>query len=132
MKNRITYLFLLAALWLLIGAGQARAQQASPADSASGYFQEYFSRLMEEWRLNQVQELAKQWGISAMGTKGIRMNRSFWEERLSLVMWLPRSSRGQSLVLEYQLKKHFLVRGEIDRHSRSDNAWLDFIFRTEY
>lgn len=132
MKNKITYIFLLTVLLLLIGLGQVQAQQASPADSASGYFQEYFSRLMEEWRINQIQELAKQWGITAMGPKGIKMNRSFWEERLSMVMWLPSSSRGQSLVLEYQLKKHFLVRGEVDRHSRNDNAWIDFIFRTEY
>ncbi len=117
---------------LLIGAGPARAQQASTADSASGYFQEYFSRLMEEWRLNQIQEMAKQWGVTAMGTRGIKMNRSFWEERLNMVMWLPRSNRGQSLILEYQLKKHFLVRGELNRHSISDNAWLDLIFRTEY
>lgn len=101
-------------------------------DSASGYFQEYFSQLIEEWRLNQIQELAKQWGITVVGPRGIKMNRSFWEERLSLVMWLPRSNRGQTLTLEYQLNKRFLLRGEANRHSSSDNAWLDLIFRTEY
>jgi len=122
-----------AGLFIVLMAVHANAQGTADSDStATGYFEEYFSRLMEEWRLNQIQEMAKQWGITMVGPGGIKMNRSFWEERLSLVMWLPRSNRGQSLVLEYQLKKHFLVRGEANRHSQSDNAWIDFIFRTEY
>jgi hypothetical protein len=130
--NKAAHIILLTGFILVIISCRAKAQQSAMPDSTSGYFQEYFSQLIEEWRLNQIQELAKQWGISVMGPRGIKMNRSFWENRLSVVMWIPRSNRGQSLVLEYQLKKHFLVRGEVNRHSRSDNAWIDFIFRTEY
>jgi hypothetical protein len=95
-------------------------------------YQEYFSRLIEEWQLDQIREIARQWGFASIGVGGVRMNRSFWEERLSLVMWLPRSNRGQSLVLEYHLQPHLLVRVELNRHSRDNSAWLDFIFRAEY
>ena len=116
----------------LIGLGRAEAQESSKADTSSGYFQEYFSRLMEEWRINQIQEMAKQWGVTVIGPKGIKMNRSFWEKRLSMVMWLPRSNRGQSLILEYQIKGPLMIRGEVTRHFSQDTGWLDFIFRTEY
>lgn len=132
MKNKITYILLLTVLLMLIGLRQARAQEASQADTSSGYFQEYFAQLMEEWRLNQLQEMAKQWGVTMIGPGGIRMNRCFWEKRLSLVMWLPRSNRGQSLVLEYQINGPLMIRGEVNRHFSQDVGWLDFIFRTEY
>ena len=101
-------------------------------DPQPGIYQEYFSRLIEEWQLDQIREIARQWGFASIGTDGVRMNRSFWEERLSLMVWLPRSNRGQSLELEYHLRPRLLVRGELDRHSRENSAWLDFIFRAEY
>lgn len=132
MKNRIVHIAILAGFLFLIGIGRAGAQEASRADTSSGYFQEYFSQLMEEWRLDQLQEMAKQWGVTMIGARGLKMNRSFWEKRLSLVMWLPRSSRGQSLILEYQIKGPLLIRGEVTRHFSQDMGWLDLIFRTEY
>jgi hypothetical protein len=101
-------------------------------DPQPGFYQEYFNQLVEDWRLDQIREMARQWGFSSIGAAGVSMNRSFWEERLNLIMWLPRSNRGQSLVLEYHLKPRLMIRGELDRHSREDSAWLDLIFRTEY
>lgn len=120
---------ILAAALALNSSLWARDDEPDPQPSM---YQEYFSRLIEEWRLDQIREMARQWGFASIGAGGVRMNRSFWEERLSLVMWLPRSNRGQSLVLEYHLRPRLLVRGELDRHSRDSNAWLDFIFRSEY
>jgi hypothetical protein len=123
---------LLAAAILAMAAGGAGAQD-SPADTADVFYQEYLNRLVEDLRLSQIQDLARNWGV-VVGGRQLRMNRSFWEQRLSLNLSLGLSpgSDFQTAVVEYQLLPRLMMRGEVGRRAAHSEAWVDFIFHTEY
>jgi hypothetical protein len=116
-------------IWLVDSAG---SQDLMP-DTADVFYQEYLNRLVEDLRLSQIQDLAKNWGI-VVGGRQFRMNRSFWEQRLSLNLSLGAFSGSdfQSAVIEYQLWPRLTVRGEVARRTARSEAWLDFIFHIEY
>ncbi len=118
----------------LVRAAPLQAQQQTAADTGAGYYQEYFNRLIEDWRLDQMRDFAQQWGLKVSGGRELGINRSFWEDRfnLSLALGLPKGRLGQSLVMEYQVLPRFLVRGEVSHQPARSEAWVDFIFRTEY
>ena len=118
----------------LVRAAPLQAQQQTTADTGAGYYQEYFNRLIEDWRLDQMRDFAQQWGLKVSGGRELGINRSFWEDRfnLSLALGLPKGRLGQSLVMEYQVLPRFLVRGEVSHQPARSEAWVDFIFRTEY
>lgn len=117
----------LAAAFLSAGA------QGTAADTSEVFYQEYLNRLVEDLRISQMEDLARSWGI-VVGSRGFRMNHSFWERRLSLNLSLGLSSGGdlRSAVIEYQLIPRLTVRGEVGRKASRSEAWLDFIFHTEY
>ena len=127
------FILLIAALVTLAGA-TAQAQQTDAADTSSGYYREYFNRLIEDWRIDQMRDFARQWGLKVSGGRELGINRSFWEDRfnLSLAVGLPKGRSGQSLVMEYQVLPRFLVRGEVSHQPARSEAWLDLIFRSEY
>ncbi|MDI6740171.1 MAG: hypothetical protein QME74_07385 [Candidatus Edwardsbacteria bacterium] len=131
---RAAVIILLAAAALLIPILQADAQPQPEADSTAAYFQGYFNRLIEDWRLEQVRDFAQRWGVRVSGGREFGINRSFWEDRfnLSLSVGLPRGRLGQNLALEYQVRPKLLIRGEASRQASRSEAWIDFIFRTEY
>ncbi|HTY08487.1 MAG TPA: hypothetical protein VMF29_04920, partial [Candidatus Edwardsbacteria bacterium] len=89
---------------------------------------------IEDWRLDQVRDFARQWGVHVSGGKELGVNRSFWEDRfnLSLSLGLPKGRLGQSLVMEYRVRPRLLVRGEVSHQPARSEAWVDLIFRTEY
>ena len=122
------------ALLLAVIAGTLQAQQQTTADTSAGYYQEYFNRLIEDWRLDQMRDFARQWGMKVLGGREFAINRSFWEDRfnLSLAVGLPKGRSGQDLVLEYHIRPRFLVRGEVSHLPARSEAWVDLIFRTEY
>lgn len=130
MRRRAVLIALAAAALLAPAAG---AQEEATADSANAYFQGYFNRLIEDWRLEQVRDFARQWGMRA-GGREFAVNRSFWEDRfnLSLSVGLPRGRPEPTLVLEYQVHPGVLIRGEAGRQANYNEAWIDCIFRTEY
>lgn len=119
---------------LAAAASPLAAQPAAEADTSDVFYQAYLNRLMEEFRLSQIQELARNWGIVVVGTRHFRMNRSFWEQRLSLnlSLGLPAGSVQQAAAVEYQLLPRLTVRGEVGLRAARSEAWLDFIFHTEY
>jgi hypothetical protein len=121
------------ALCLAMTAAAA-GQDAAETDTTTVFYQVYLNRLLEDLRLTQIQDLAKQWGVVVVGSRYFRMNRSFWEERLSLnlAMGLPASRGLQTLSLEYHLQPGLLMRGEVSRKAIRSEAWLDLIFHTEY
>ncbi len=125
-------------LWLLAAAIMALATEGGgaqdlAADTADVFYQEYLNRLVEDLRLSQIQDLARNWGV-VVGGRQLRMNRSFWEQRLSLNLSLGLSpgSDFQTAVVEYQLLPHLMMRGEVGRRADHSEAWIDFIFHTEY
>lgn len=132
MMCRLAFILLSAAL--LGSCLPAVAQTQSDPDSSSSYFQEYYNRLIEDWRVEQVRVFAQQWGVRVSGAREFGINRSFWEDRfnLSLSVGLPRGRQGQSLMLEYQLRPKLLIRGEAAHQAAKSEAWIDLIFRTEY
>lgn len=123
---------LLAAAILAMAAAGSGAQETL-ADTADVFYQEYLNRLVEDLRLSQIQDLARSWGV-VVGGRQLRMNRSFWEQRLSLNLSLGLSpgSDFQTAVVEYQLLPRLMVRGEVGRRAAHGEAWVDFIFHTEY
>ncbi|MCU0607104.1 MAG: hypothetical protein MUF78_06720 [Candidatus Edwardsbacteria bacterium] len=132
MRRGVAIILTAAALSALPSV-RALAQEPATADSANAYFQGYFNRLVEDWRMEQVRDFARQWGMRA-GGREFAINRSFWEDRfnLSLSVGLPRGRPEQNLVLEYQVAPGLLVRGEALRQADRNEAWIDCIFRTEY
>ncbi len=122
---------LLVAL-ALAAAAPLGAQDLLP-DTSDVFYQEYLNRLVEDFRLSQVQDLARNWGI-VVGGRQFRMNRSFWEQRLSLNLSMGLSPGGdhQEATIEYQLLPRLTVRAEVGRRAARSEAWLDFIFHTEY
>ena len=118
----------------LVLAAACHGQVPAQADTTAAFYREYLNRLLEDLRLAQIQDLAKQWGIVVVGSRYFRMNRSFWEDRLSLnlAMGLPANRGLQTLSLEYHLRPGLLVRGEVSRRAVRSEAWLDLIFHTEY
>ncbi len=129
---RRRFLLMLAATAL--GTAQLQAQQPAAADTGAGYFQEYFNRLVEDWRIDQMRDFARQWGLKVSGGREFAINRSFWEDRfnLSLSVGVPQGRLGQSLVMEYHIRPRLLVRGEFAHQPEFIETWVDFIFRTEY
>jgi hypothetical protein len=125
---------LLTAALLALLRQPAFAQAPAEPDTGSSYFQEYYDRLIEDWRVEQARAFAQQWGIRVSGGREFGINRSFWEDRfnLSLSVGLPRGRLGQNLVLEYQVRPKILLRGEAARQAAKSEAWIDVIFRTEY
>ena len=129
-----------AVIGLMAGASlallrlPALAQAQPEPDTASSYFQEYYDRLIDDWRVEQMRAFAQQWGMRVSGGREFGINRRFWEDRfnLSLSVGLPRGRLGQNLVLEYQVRPQLLIRGEAVRLADRSEAWIDFIFRTEY
>lgn len=123
---------LLAAAILAAAFTMAGAQE-SPADTADVFYQEYLNRLVEDLRLSQIQDLARNWGV-AVGGRQLRMNRDFWEQRLSLNLSLGLSPGGefQTAVVEYHLLPRLMMRGEVGRRADHSEAWIDLIFHTEY
>ncbi len=122
-------------LSLLLASALTASALAQPEPDTSGApFQEYYNRLIDDWRVQQVRDFAQQWGINVIGGRQFNVNRSFWEERfnLSLSVGLPRGRQGQSLVLEYQLAPRLVLRGEAAHQQAKSDGWIDVIFRTEY
>lgn len=117
---------------LLFLAPVALPQELPAADSAEVFYQEYLNRLMEDLRLGQLQELAGQWGL-AVDRRYFRLNRSFWEERLSLSLSMGlAASNLQQAVLEYRLGPNLTAKAEVGRLADHSEAWLDLIFHFEY
>jgi hypothetical protein len=131
---RVFAISLLATATLLLTGLPASAQPQPDTDSTSSYFQDYYNRLIEDWRVEQMRAFAQQWGMRVSGGREFGINRRFWEDRfnLSLSVGLPRGRLGQNLVLEYQVRPQLLIRGEAVRLADRSEAWIDFIFRTEY
>jgi hypothetical protein len=134
MIERIKIPVIIMGFFLILLPSYATAQSREQTDSLAAYYQEYFMQLIEEWRLEKVQEFAQQWNVNVVGGKEVGLNRAFWEERfnLSLSLGLPSARMSQQLILEYRVKPKLLLRGEISRQTSRNDAWLDFIFRTEY
>lgn len=115
-------------------ASPLAAQTEAQPDTSEVFYQEYLNRLMEDFRINQIQELARNWGIVVVGARNFRMNRSFWEQRLSLnlSLGLPAVGGQQAAAVEYHLSRRLALRGEVGLRAARSEAWLDFIFHTEY
>jgi hypothetical protein len=122
------------AIVLFLAAVMLPALAQDAPDTSGMLFQEYFNRLIDDWRVQQVREFAQQWGVNVSGGKQFSVNRSFWEDRfnLSLSVGLPRGRQAQNLILEYQLGPTLLIRGEAAHQAARSDAWIDLIFRTEY
>lgn len=123
---------ILLAIILVLLMTKEEGQDRLP-DTSDVFYQEYLNRLVEDLRLSQIQELARSWGV-VVGGRQFRMNRSFWEQRLSVNLWLGLSSGSdlQTAVVEYQVLPKLMLRGEIGHRAARSEAWLDFIFHTEY
>jgi len=117
---------------VLVLARAAAAQEEPAADTGEVFYQEYLNRLMDDLRLWQLQELSGRWGLS-VDRHYFRMNRSFWEERLSLSLSMGLSANNlQKAALEYRLRPNLTARAEVGRQADHSEAWLDLIFHFEY
>ncbi len=124
----------MALLLALAWSGSGLAQAPHELDDGSDvFYQEYLNRLVEDLRLSQIQELAQDWGL-VVGGRRVRLDRSFWEDRLRLNLWmaLMPGNDNQTVSIEYRIRPRWLLRGEVSRRSSHHEAWLDCIFHFEY
>jgi len=133
-RIKIFIFILVLSLPFLPARVLAQGPDKETADSLSAYYQEYFTQLMEEWRMEKVVEFAQQWNVNVAGGREMGLNRAFWEERFSLSLSLGLSSARQSqvLIMEYRINPSLLLKGEVSRQLAKSDAWLDIIFKAEY